>query len=112
MQTRLVFTLSTSRKLGIEARRALRATFNLAAPVRRPLRSWMSLECGGLCWEAALSPSHSNHADIIPGMDTNEIMKGLDAEIARIQQAKTILGGQEVRNGRTVAAELSCDIEF
>lgn len=72
----------------------------------------MSLQCGGLCWEAALSPSHSNHADIIPGMDTNEIMKGLDAEIARIQQAKTILGGQEVRNGRTVAAELSCDIEF
>ena len=38
------------------------------------------------------------------GMNTNELIEALDAEIARLEQARAILDGNRLGNGRSSAA--------
>jgi hypothetical protein len=39
--------------------------------------------------------------DIILTMNTNELIEALDAEIARLEEARAILEGDRIPNGRT-----------
>jgi hypothetical protein len=39
------------------------------------------------------------------GMNTNELIEALDAEIARLEQARAILDGNRLGNGRSAAAK-------
>ena len=41
------------------------------------------------------------HVGIILSMNTNELIEALDAEIARLEQARAILEGDRQGNGRT-----------